>query len=106
VIALLLISLAAIAKAFADTLDDHFDDSIFRNLSRGWWDANAVRKTAKVIFSYPVDAWHIGNSIMIISFIVAAVIHKPVFAWYYEIPIAGTVFNILFGIFYNKIFRR
>ncbi len=104
-IAAILILIAAICKAFADTLDQHFDTSIFRNWSRKYFDPNITIKTAPKIFSFPLDGWHIANSGMIVCFICAVVFNDAVLKWYFQIPTWGFVFNISFSIFYNKIFR-
>jgi len=104
-IALILISIAAICKAFSDTIAHHFDTSIFRGKNRDFWEANRVNSTAKRIFGYKVDAWHISNSIMIIAFIVAVIINASPLKWYWQLLAGGVGFNITFNIFYNKVFR-
>lgn len=104
-ITLLLISLAAIFKAVADTLQHHFDTSIFKKLNPKWW--NPVVSCDYVGFlpftKYRPDAWHLANSGMIISFICAVVLSHPVTAWWLAIIIGGVVFNIVFNLFYNQI---
>lgn len=104
-ITLLLISLAAIFKAVADTLQHHFDTSIFKKLNPKWW--NPVVSCDYVGFlpftKYRPDAWHLANSGMIISFICAVVFSHPVIAWWLAIIIGGVVFNIVFNLFYNQI---
>jgi hypothetical protein len=98
-IALLLITFAAICKAVADTIAHHLDTSIFRH-SRFWINGG------KIIFGkYKFDGWHLSNSAMIIAFVFASVFHTPILKWYYEIAIAGVVFNLTFNVFYNKILR-
>lgn len=104
-IAAALILLAAICKAIADTLDHHFDLSVFKNKPRSFWDPNIVHKTGKQIFGYPIDAWHLLNSAMIVCFITAIAIHKPVLAWYFEIPIGGVWFIVVFNTFYNRMWK-
>jgi len=98
----ILILLAAIFKAVADTVAHHYDTSIFR-----WNDFyNPLKQGKKIPFTkYPLDGWHLANSLMIVSFICAWAFHKPILKWYYEIPIAGVAFNLTFNLFYNKILR-
>jgi hypothetical protein len=101
----ILILFAAICKAMADTLDHHFDTSIFRNKPRKWFDPNVIIKTAPKIFNYPIDAWHISNSLMIASFILAAIFYEQKAAWYIEFSLYGLGFTMVFNIFYNRVFR-
>lgn len=102
---ILLIAFAAICKAFADTLDHHFDTSIFRNKPRKYYDPNVINKTAPKIFGYPVDAWHVSNSLQICSWMALPVVYTPVFEWWVDYGIGGAAFVIVFSLFYNKIFR-
>ncbi len=101
------ILLAAFFKAVADTLTHHFDSSVFR-----WWDQRFWN--AAISWQYPhylkftkykVDGWHLANSGMIVCFCVAVCLHHSALAWYFEIPIAGTFFNLSLNLFYNKILR-
>ena len=100
----LLIIAAAICKALADTVADHFDTSIFKNKYQQFWNKSISANHAKRIGNYKIDAWHLANSGMIICFITAAAFPPPV-AWYYFIPAGGTLFNLVFNLFYNKILR-
>lgn len=102
---ILIICLAAICKAFADTLDHHFDTSIFKKWNRKYFDPNVIQKTTRQIFGYPVDGWHIANSIQYCSWIILAVkFYKPVFAWHFDGVIIGTIFIAVFNSFYNHFF--
>lgn len=96
----ILILLAAICKAIADTIAHHKDTSIFKK-SKFWSNGGKIVKGTK----YRFDGWHLSNSLMIICFVVAAVLHEPVLAWYWEILIGGALFNLGFNAFYNKILR-
>lgn len=107
-IALLLIILGAFFKSVSDTLDDHFDTSVFRHKNPLVWDAN--RSTVKTwwITGYKFDPWHISNSLMIVAIILATVLHRydtlqaP---WWAELIVAGVAWNVVFGVFYSKIWR-
>lgn len=102
------ILLAAICKAVADTLYHHYDTSVFARLNPKWW--NPVVSCNHVGFipftKYRPDAWHLSNSAMIVSFITAAVVRDSVFhSWLINLVMLGVIFNLMFGVFYNKIFR-
>jgi hypothetical protein len=97
--------LCPIFKAIADTLDHHFDISVFRNLNAKFWDRDTSSLYAKRIFGYKVDGWHLSLSAMIVCFIIAVVFHEPKTEWYYEFIIGGVYWNLCFNLFYNKVFR-
>jgi len=99
------IAVAAVCKALADTLAHHFDTSVFKKKDPKFWNQPVSADHAKIIaFGYKWDAWHITNSVMIIGFI-SAIYFNPALPWYYTIPAGGAIFNAVFNLFYNKIFR-
>lgn len=102
----ILIVVAAIFKAVADTVDHHFDTSVFRRLNVAFWDRDISSDRAKRIGGYKVDAWHLCMSAMIILFILAAAFHKAYFAWYWELAIGWPLWNFPFNLFYNVLLRR
>lgn len=103
----LFILLAAICKAVADTLQHHYGSSLFRFSNRRFWDPEISWKYAKFLpfTKYRLDGWHLANSGMIVFFCMAVVFHHPWVSWYYELLIAGILFNVVFNLFYNKILR-
>lgn len=101
----ILISFAAIFKALADTVADHFDTSVFRHYKKSFWDKKISSDFAKRVFAYKIDAWHLANSGMIICFI-CTIDFKPNVHWLIIIIGGGIVFNLVFNLFYNKIFRQ
>lgn len=105
--------LVAICKAVADTLADHFDTSVFKKLNRKFWDKSTSSEAAiKIPFTkYKVDAWHITNSIAIVFILFAIKFYKPLFPnrFFFSVIegiIYGTLWNLSFDLFYNKILRR
>jgi hypothetical protein len=102
----ILIFFSAFFKAVADTLDDHFDTSIFKKLPWQSWDAN--RATTKTFWftGYKFDPWHICGSLMIICFALAIVFNDLNFNWKWQILCIGAEYNIVFGLFYSKFLRR
>lgn len=99
------VAVAAVCKAVADTLDHHFDTSIFRGLPRKWWDPNVVIKSVPQIFGYPLDGWHISNSIQIAAWMAGAVLYRQAWGWWQDIGVGGICFILVFNVFYNKILR-
>jgi hypothetical protein len=94
------IILGAICKAIADTLAHHFHSSIFRYMGNLWDPQISWIYAKRIPFTkYPLDAWHISNSLMIIFFCLAA------FGFTWKVIVAGVLFNIVFNTFYNKLLR-
>jgi hypothetical protein len=102
------ICLAAFFKAVADTLTHHFDTSVFKWKDRKFWDPDISWKYASYLkfTKYKIDAWHLANSGMIIAFCAAIVTYKSHLWWGWELLLAGTLFNLSFNLFYNKLLRR
>lgn len=103
-----LLMLAAFFKAVADTSADHFDTSVFKWLDRRFWDKTTASQYAPFLkfTKFRVDAWHIANSLMIISFCLFAVFCKLDYKWYFQFPAIGIIYNLSFNFFYNKVLRR
>lgn len=97
-ISILIIFLAALSKAAADTIKHHPDTSIFNNT---WWIKDGVTIPPS---KYKVDGWHIANSITIATWLSLIFIKIP-----YNLAISYIILGILhiliFNLFYNKIFR-
>jgi hypothetical protein len=100
------ICLAAVFKAVMDTLAHHFDTSVFRKWDTKFWNPlHRHSADVKVIFKYPLTAWHLAGSGMIVSFIVAT-LFQTWLAWYWHVLVFGLVFNGVFNLFYNKVLRK
>lgn len=102
----ILILLAAIFKAVADTLAHHFDTSVFKGKNTAFWNPlHPDNDKVKKIGGYPLDAWHLANSAMIFSFILAAIFNDLPFLWWLQLIGFGVLFNLVFVLFYDKILR-
>lgn len=100
IIKIVLIIIAAICKAAVDTVTHH------PHTSRLWgefWDLK-IKRTYVPFTKYKFDGWHLSNSLMIVCFIVISKLHNSI-EWYYDIPVSGTIFILVFNLFYNKIFQ-
>lgn len=100
----LFIILSAIMKAIVDTLSHHYKNSIFFEKSNFW----NIKKQGKFLpfTKYPLDGWHICNSLMIISFIFFGILHDTYFNLYLDLLISGILFIIIFNLFYNKFLKK
>ncbi len=97
---LIFVVLAGFFTAVMDTLAHHFDTSVFKKRNTAFWNPlHPDNDKVSRIFSYPLDAWHLAKSAMIICFLLAGG-----FAWYWSLGL-GFSFVIVFNWFYNKVLR-
>jgi len=108
ILSITLLILAAFFKAVADTLQHHYDISVFNKLDGRWWNPEVSWKYVKFIplTKYRLDAWHLANSLMIVSFICFGLFHESHYKWWIELIAGGILFNVVFGLFYDKILKR
>lgn len=115
-ISLMCILVASFFNAMMDSLEnENFFESIFRNKAQHFWYKRESWKYAKKVFSYPVDAWHLSKSAMIVFMCIA--VYTEQFSnqiWYtnyqwlnvfIDIGVAGMVWNLGFTLFYHRLFR-
>ncbi len=133
-IALVLWGLAAACNAVMDTLSHHYYQSIFSGLKNSYWnpadswknkyiDRDPKRGMRKIwLFDYPTfltDGWHLFKSLMIFCLCGSASIlyvgSREYLLLATEFPIItgavlfvslGTLWNIIFSLFYNRILKR
>ena len=105
---LILFGLAALFNSIMDTLEEgHFGKSVFRNLNPKFWYKYESWKYAKKIFGYPVDAWHISKSLMIICLAAATAPSVTIFPHYWlNFAALGVLWNLVFNVFYNHILKK
>lgn len=104
-IAPILIALCAVCKAVVDTLDHHYDTSVFSHLPRAFWDPNVIIKTGPQVFGYPVDAWHLTNSLQLACWLALPLLYRKWKAWYIDYAVGAAIFVLIFNLFYNSILR-
>lgn len=111
-ISLILFAVAAAINALMDTLEHHFSTSIFRKLDQRFWNPLVSWKFVRRIFGYPIDAWHLLKSSMIILIVMAITFHGQIIiyelfnmSFFVEIFVYGVVWNLVFNIFYTWIFK-
>ncbi len=126
-ISLFFFVLAAICNSVMDTLEHHFDNSIFRKLNPFFWNPvyswcnkyidrdghKGHRKIKGTNIDFPdalTDGWHLFKMLMIVFLALSVITFEP----YYFIAnywlrsavyllIYGTAWNCTFSIFYNKL---
>jgi hypothetical protein len=124
---IILVAIAAIAEAIMDTLSHRFNNSIFSELDRFWWDPtfswrNKYRQRnitlgprfwgSTTFFVFTTDAWHMfkmiskEGSLLGIALILVGVL--DVNFWHVAIlfTLNRLFFGIVFHINYTYLFKR
>lgn len=100
IVRLTFLALAAICNAVMDCIEnEHIKVTVFNKYNPNFWYKRESWNKAKRIFGYKFDGWHIAKSLMII-FICLAI--SP--TW--KFLIVGLVWNGVFNVFYNHIFKK
>lgn len=120
-ISIIFIVLASICKAIKDTLNFHYENSVFRNCNAKYWNPaiswqNKYRtpqsyfeiknRKAKFFGSttflvFLTDAWHLFDFLQTIFFIVAIVAYSKIVFCIVDIFILYCIFSIWFELFYR-----
>lgn len=106
-ISLILIVIGAFFNAFMDVLEnENFHESpLTRNLNPDFWYKRVSWEKGKKIFGYRIDGWHLMKSCFIMCIFAAIVLYQPIVQPIVDFIIYGFVHNIMFGLFYHKIFK-
>lgn len=101
VITFILVAIAALLNAVMDSLEEgKFTNSVFKNFNQKFWYKRESWKHARRIFNYPVDAWHIAKSLMLVCLLLAT------FSISIKFLIAGIIWIVFFNFGYNKLFKK
>lgn len=102
-ISLLFICLAALLNAFMDTIEnERFYSSVFRDWNERFWYKRVSWKYCERIGTYPVDAWHLAKSGMIVCFCFSIVLFTGHLVWFIVYGLAWNLtFNFFYGLFKN-----
>jgi hypothetical protein len=106
-ISLLLFAIAALLDAFIDTLEEgHFQTSIFSKMNQNFWYKEESWKTARKIGGYPIDAWHLGKSAMIVAVGFAITQYDTILNPTLDVVLYGVAWITVFNWGYNHLFKR
>lgn len=105
-IALLLFAVAAALNAVMDLLEnENFHASVFKNLNQAFWYKRESWKTARRIFGYKLDAWHLTKSTMVVVLALAAIAYRPILTPAVDIFLFGAAWIGPFNFTYKKLKR-
>lgn len=102
----LFIVLMATLNAFMDAFEnENYGESVLKNWTRSFYYKRESWKTAKRIFGYKIDGWHLTKSAMIICALFAVVLYKPIINKWMDMLLFGLIWNVTFTLVYHKILR-
>lgn len=116
-LSILFIVIAAIFKAISDVLLFRYYTSIFRNLGsffnpdfswRNKYKNSDYKQGARfpgstTIFVFLTDAWHLSNSLMILSIACSVSLYQKIMPTWLNILLVYVVFGLVFELFYSKV---
>jgi hypothetical protein len=97
-----MITVAAICTAVMDTLAFHRSVSIWQKSGSFW----TVDQHRIMVFKYPVNAWHISKSLMLLCLFSIWPFYKVVIHPVADILIGGFWFIQVFNLFFNHILKK
>jgi hypothetical protein len=110
ILSLLFLSIAAVLNAVMDSVeyDTAFERSIFSRYNPKWWCKSISWKYVKFIplTKYRADAWHLAKSGMVVFIILSVLFYQNQIHVLLAFLLYGAVWNLVFNLFYNKIFRK
>ena len=104
---LLFLALAAIANATMDTLKDHFEKSIFKDMNKFFWHPSESFN-AKPLFLgiVELDAWHICKYILLAFLFLFAMCYKPILPYMLDYLAMFFWWGLWFEAFYSFIYVK
>lgn len=87
--------------------DTAYSRSVFSRYNPKWWSKIVSWEYVKFLpfTKYRPDAWHLAKSGMILFLCLAIVVYDPKGIRVVDFLIFGAAWNIVFNVFYNKIFK-
>jgi len=102
-LSILFFILSAICNSVMDTLDFHFESSVFKKLSPDFWNPQVSWKSCKKIAGYHIDGWHLCKSLMIIFLIASVLTYNFPFILWIGVVIYGVVWNVVFSVMFKLL---
>lgn len=96
------VALAAFFNSIMDSIEnEHIINTRFpiRIGKRETWDK------AKKVFNYKIDFWHLAKSLMVFCLIFSILFYKPMVNYWVDFLLLGYWWNLIFNLFYNRIWR-
>jgi len=121
VYSLIFLVLAAISNSVMDTLQFHFETSVFSELNKNYWNPNISWRNKYIngdtklgrikilwIFDKPVlltDAWHLFKSLMITFLFLSIFTFNIKLNYWYTILILFVVYKVIWGIYFEAFYK-
>lgn len=104
-ISLIFLALASLSCSIIDTLMFRFDTSIFKSNNvkcNTWWSDRSKRFWIVQLN----DGWHFFKMWMVVFIILAIVFYQPIYKYYVDFWIYGLVWNLVFNLGYDILWRK
>lgn len=101
-ISIILFAFAAFFTAVIDTLQFHYERSVFAKLKQSFWNRQYSWKNKKILGS-AFDAWHVAKFLQLCCFTACALTPKLNIEWHYTVAIMSIVWYLVFEGFYSKL---
>lgn len=119
IISLVLIAISGISKATMDTLNFHYDISIFKKLKKqNWWNPDlswenkytwSQNKFIKWLLIHVItaitDGWHAFQLLFLTALFASIISYSPIVCWIVDFIIYRAIFGLFFVLFYNIILK-
>ena len=119
IISFILVALAGISKAIMDTLNFHYDISIFKHAKKqSWWNPDLswqnkytwsqnkfVKWLLIHVFTAITDAWHTFQLLFLTALFATIICYTPIIHWAIDFVIYRALFGLFFVLFYNVILK-
>lgn len=102
-----LFALAAFFNAIMDSVEnEHILSTRFAALPGKFWSKLVSWNTAKKLFGYKFDAWHLSKSAMVICIAFSLLLYKQLFGFWIDFLLIGCLWNHTFNGFYSNLFVK
>ncbi|NLH60103.1 MAG: hypothetical protein GX452_01705 [Ignavibacteriales bacterium] len=104
-ISLIFLALASICNSIMDTTMFRFNTSIFKTDNQ-WWNTWWSDRSKRFWIVQLNDGWHFLKMWVVVFIILAIVFYQPIFIYYIDFWIYGLVWNLMFNLGYDILWRK
>ncbi len=120
-ITIVFLIVAAIFKSIFDTLQFHYENSVFSKTSQKWWNPAISWKNkwknddpnqgerffgSSTFLVCITDAWHFFQHLMIFCIVLSIVTYVQIYNIWIDFFICYAIFTGVFELFFSKIFHK
>jgi len=84
-----------------DTLNFHFESSVFKNKDPRFWNPQISWRYCKVVLGYHIDGWHLVKSLLIVLITITIILYRPFINPAVDLLAYGILWNLSFNTFFK-----